>query len=58
MGVKVGDSEDNHLALLVMYVVIAFLLICIVVGLVMRYKEYEADTQVSTKELKCQHRRS
>lgn len=58
MGVKVGDSEDNHLALLVMYVVIAFLLICIVVGLVMRYKEYEASTQVSTKELKCQHRRS
>lgn len=36
----------------------ALLLALVVLGLALVYQDYQHKTQVSTKELKCQHRRS
>lgn len=58
MAVILPERKKKELALGPLLTTGALLLALVVLGLTLLYQDYQHKTQVSTKELKCQHRRS
>lgn len=58
MAVILPERKREELTLGPLLVTGALVLGLVVLGLALVYRDYQHTTQVSTKELKCQHRRS